>query len=162
MRHHRLPPRAWLVPLGLALGVATCKESVGIGSYTVTYRADVRDIVQKTGGGDSIVGGLPVRVNIGTIDSITYSNGSAKCTTNCNGDSTLVKVSNPSVTFAVSSVLPSGSLVEAHLYGSGTVAGTAQFTAVWMSATGGLSGDSATATTAAGVKFQINIAKRTL
>ncbi len=38
MRHHRLP-LAWLAPLGLAIALASCAENVGIGSYTVTYRA---------------------------------------------------------------------------------------------------------------------------
>ena len=142
MRHHRLQPRAWLVPLAVAFGVASCAETVGIGSYTVTYRA-------KTTG-------------VATIDSILYSPGTGKCTTICNADSSLTKVSNPSVTFSTELVVPSGSVVEAHLYGKGTAAGTAQMTAIWMTANGGIAGDSSTATTAVGTAFTINIAHRVL
>jgi hypothetical protein len=162
MRHHRLP-RAWLVPLGLALGLASCAESTGIGSFTVTYRANATTILKTAGGQDSIVGGLPVRVTVATLDSITYSNGTAKCITNCNSDSTLVKVNNPAATFSTELVIPSGSIVEGHLYGKGTAAGTAQFTVIWMTATGGLRGDSVTVTTAPGnTVFTLALTKRTL
>ena len=94
--------------------------------------------------------------------SITYSNGTAKCTANCNGDSTLVKVTAPAATYSTWLVIPSGSIVLAHLYGQGTAAGTAQFTAVWMTANGGLQGDSVTATTAAGTAFKLDIPKMVL
>ena len=141
MRHHRLPP-AWLASLGLAIALASCAENVGIGSYTVTYRA-------KTTG-------------VATIDSILYSPGTGKCTSSCNADSTMRKVINPSVTFSTELVVPSGSVVEAHLYGQGTAAGTAQMTAIWMTATGAVSGDSGTAQTAAATAFKIDLAHRVL
>lgn len=141
MRHHRLPLR-WLVPLGVALGVASCAENVGVGSYTVTYRANV--------------------TGAATLDSITYSNGTGVCTANCNGDSTLILVSRPSATYNVWITIPKGSIVEAHLYGTGTTAGPAQFTAVWMTATGAITGDSVTTTTVPATKFTLDITKRTL
>jgi hypothetical protein len=141
MRHHPLQ-RAWLVPLVVAFGVAGCAESVGVGSYTVTYRANT--------------------TGVATIDSITYSNGTGVCFANCNGDSTMVLVSSPSATYSTWLTVPSGSIVEAHLYGSGTAAGTAQFTAVWTTATGALKGDSVTTATTAGTKFTLDIPKRTL
>ncbi len=97
-----------------------------------------------------------------TIDSILYSPGTGKCTTICNADSSLTKVANPSATFSTELVVPSGSVVEAHLYGHGTAAGIAQLTAIWMTATGAVSGDSSTATTAATTAFSIDIAHRVL
>lgn len=142
MRRHRLQPRAWLVPLAVAFGLASCAESVGIGSYTVTYRA--------------------LTTGVATIDSILYSPGTGKCTTTCNADSSLTRVANPSATFSTELVVPSGSVVEAHLYGKGTAAGTAQLTVIWMTATGGVSGDSATATTVAATAFKIDLAHRVL
>jgi hypothetical protein len=163
MRHHRLQPRAWLLPLGLAIGLASCAESTGIGSYTVTYRANATTIVKTTGGQDSIIGGLPVRVTVATLDSVTYSNGTSKCITNCNSDSTLVKVNTPAATYSTELVIPSGSIIEGHLYGKGTAAGTAQFTVIWMTASGGLRGDSVTVTTAPGnAVFKLDLSKRTL
>jgi len=141
MRHHRSQLR-WLAPLGLAIGLASCGSPVGVGSFTVTYRART--------------------VGVATIDSILYDNGTGKCATNCNADSTMVKVSNPSTTYANSIVMPAGSTIQVHLYGSGTAAGTAQLTMLWMTPTGGVTGDSATATTAAATKFTIDIAKRTI
>jgi len=141
MRHHRSQLR-WLAPLGLAIGLVSCGDPVGVGSYTVTYRANT--------------------VGVATIDSILYDNGTGECTTSCNADSTMVKVSNPSTTYRNSIVMPAGSTIEVHLYGSGTAAGTAQLTVIWMTPTGGISGDSATATTAAAAKFTIDLSKRTL
>jgi hypothetical protein len=139
--------------------VATCAESVGVGSYYVTYRANTRQIFKNAAGADSIV-------VYATLDSMTYSNGTGKCTANCNRDSTLVKVTSFSavgpVTGSVEVVVPSGSIVEGHLYGTGSIAGTAQFTAVWTTATGAIRGDSVTVTTTPAAKFVLDIPKRTL
>jgi len=104
--------------------------------------------------------------NVATIDSVLYSPGTGKCTTTCNADSSLVKVTKPALSalgiYAVELTIPSGAVLEAHLYGAGTATGTAQFAAVWMTASGAMRGDSLTATTAAATTFRIDIAKRTL
>jgi hypothetical protein len=146
MRHHRLPLLAGVVSLSLALAVASCSVSTSVGSYYVTYRANL--------------------LGVATIDSVLYSPGTGKCTTTCNLDSSLVKVTKPALSalgiYAVELTIPSGATLEAHLYGAGTAAGTAQFTAVWMTASGTMRGDSLTATTAAATTFKIDIAKRTL
>jgi hypothetical protein len=142
MRLHRLHLRTWLVPLGVALGLTSCGDPVGVGSFTVTYRANT--------------------VGVATIDSILYDNGTGGCATSCNADSTMVKVVSPSTTYRNSIVMPAGSTVQVHLYGSGTAAGTAQLTMLWMTPTGGITGDSATATTAAAAKFTIDLSKRAI
>jgi len=147
MRHHRLPLLAGVVALGLSLAVASCSVSTSVGSYSVTYR------VNMPGG-------------IGTIDSILYSPGTGKCTTTCNADSSLIKVTSPALNaqgvYPIEVFLPSGATVQATLYGSGAAAGTAQFTVIWMPASGTVRGDSLTTATAAATKFQIAIPKFTL
>jgi hypothetical protein len=104
--------------------------------------------------------------SIGTIDSILYSPGTGKCLSNCNADSTLIKVASPALSaqgiYAIEQFLPSGATVEATLYGNGTAAGTAQFAVIWMTASGSIRGDSLTAATTTGQKFTIVLAKRTL
>lgn len=157
MRHHRLQPHAWLVPLAVAFGVASCAETTGIGSYTITYRATTTQTFKK------VVALTDSIVTYATLDSITYSNGTAKCVTSCNGDSTLTKVTSPAANYSTELTVPSGSTVLAHLYGSGTATpGPIVFAVVWMTANGGIQTDSVTATTAAGTKFQLDLAKRTL
>jgi hypothetical protein len=147
MRHHRLPLHTWLVPLGVVLAVASCDVKTAPGSYFVTYRAN-------------LPGG------IATIDSVLYSPGTGKCTSTCNADSSFFKVTNPTLNsqgvYSAQLFVPRGATLEAHLYGSGAAAGTAQFTAIWMTAAGALSGDSVTTTTAAATKFVLDIPKRTL
>lgn len=167
MRHHRLPLLAGVVALGLALAVASCSVSTEVGSYDVTYRANVANIVQTTGGQDSVIGGLPVLFTVATIDSILYSPGTGKCLSNCNADSTLIKLTNPAVSRGVTSTelfLPSGSTVQATLYGKSVAAGTAKFVVIWMTASGTIRGDSvSTATSAtAGTAFSLSLTKRTL
>ena len=146
MRHHRLPLLAGVVAIGLALAVAGCDVSTSVGTYNVTYRVNM--------------------LGLGTIDSILYSPGTGKCLTSCNADSTLNKVTNPALNslgiYVVELSLPSGATLQATLYGNGTAAGTAQFAALWMTATGTMRGDSLTTTTSAATKFQIVIPKRTL
>ena len=146
MRHHRLPLLAGVVALGLALAVASCDVSTSVGSYYVTYRVNM--------------------LALGTIDSVLYSPGTGKCMSSCNADSTLNRVTNPSLTslgiYSIELFLPSGATVQATLYGSGTAAGTAQFAALWMTASGTMRGDSLTAPTTAGAKFSIAIPKMTL
>lgn len=147
MRHHRSPLLTGLVALGLAFAVASCDVTTTPGSYNVTYRAN-------------IPGG------IATIDSVLYSPGTGLCVTTCNADSTLNKVTGPSLNaqgiYAIEEFLPSGATVQATLYGNGTAAGTAQFTVIWMTATGVIRGDSVTVSTSAGAKFQLDIPKRTI
>ena len=146
MRHHRLPLLAGVVSLSLGLAVASCSVSTDVGSYYVTYRANL--------------------LGVATIDSVLYSPGTGKCSTTCNADSSLVKVTKPGLSalgiYSVELTIPSGATLEAHLYGAGTAAGTAQFTAIWMTASGALRGDSLTTSTTAATKFTIDIAKRTL
>ena len=146
MRHHRLPLLAGLVSLGLAFAVASCSVSTSVGSYDVTYRANL--------------------LGIATIDSVLYSPGTGKCTTTCNADSSLIKVTAPALSaqgiYAAELFLPAGATAQATLYGSGTAAGTAQFAVIWMTAGGTVRGDSVTATTTAATKFKIDLAKRTL
>jgi hypothetical protein len=147
MRHHRLQLHTWLVPLSVVLAAASCDVTTNPGSFFVTYRANFTP-------------------GIATIDSILYSPGTGKCVTTCNKDSTFNKVSSPALSaqgiYSIEVTVPRGATLEAHLYGSGTAAGTAQFTAIWMTASGTLSGDSVTTTTAAATKFALDIAKRTL
>jgi len=143
MRHHRLPLLAGAVALGFGLAIVGCQASTSVGSYYVTYRAN----------GFS---------GIATIDSVLYSPGTGKCKTTCNADSSMVKVTAPAVTAgAVSWVaeltIPAGSIVQGTIYGSGTAAGTAQWTVIWMTATGNLAGDSVTTATAAATKFTLAI-----
>ena len=166
MRHHRLPLFAGVATLGLALA-AGCNVSTSTGSYDVTYRANVSNVVQTTGGKDSVIGGLPVLFTVATIDSILYSPGTGKCLSNCNADSTLIKLTNPAVSRGIASVelfLPSGATVQATLYGKSAAAGTAAFVVVWMTASGAIRSDSvATATSAtAGTPFSLTLNKRTL
>ncbi|HVO34206.1 MAG TPA: hypothetical protein VMT21_01500 [Gemmatimonadales bacterium] len=146
MRHHRLPLLAGVVALGLALAVASCEVSTNVGSYDVTYRANL--------------------LGIATIDSVLYSPGTGKCTTTCNADSSLIKVTTPALNaqgiYSQELFLPSGATVQATLYGSGTAAGTAQFAVIWMTASGTIRGDSLTAPTAAATKFTITIPKMKL
>jgi len=61
----------------------------------------------------------------------------------------------------LSNVAP-GATLEVHLFGNGTNAGTANLVRLWMTADGALSGDSVTATTAAGVKFTEDLAAHRL
>jgi hypothetical protein len=147
MRHHRLPLFSGLGLLGLVIAVASCNVSTDVGSYNVTYRVNMPG-------------------SIGTIDSILYSPGTGKCLSNCNADSTLIKVTSPALSaqgiYSIEQFLPSGATVEATLYGNGTAAGTAQFTVIWMTASGSVRGDSVTAGTSAGAKFTLDIPKRTL
>jgi len=138
MRHHRSQLR-WLAPLGLAVGLVSCGDPVGVGSFTVTYRATI--------------------AGVATIDSILYDNGTHQCATSCSRpDTFLVRTTSRSTSI----VMPAGSTIEVRLYGSGTAAGTAQLTMLWMTPTGGMTGDSATATTAAATKFTISLARRTI
>ena len=142
MRHHRLPLLAGIVALGLALAVAGCEVSTQVGSYYVTYRTN------------SLTG-------IATIDSVLYSPGSGKCKTTCNADSSMVKVTTPGLNtlglWEAEQTVPSPATIAATLYGNGTGAGTAQFTVIWMTASGQIAGDSLTATVSAGTKFTITI-----
>ena len=146
MRHHRLPLLAGAVSLGLAFAVASCSVSTNVGTYNVTYRVNM--------------------LGLGTVDSILYSPGTGKCLSSCNADSTLNLVKNPPLNalgiYDVELSLPAGATLQATLYGAGTAAGTAQFAALWMTASGFMRGDSLTATTAAATKFSIAIPKRTL
>ena len=146
MRHHRLPLLAGAVSLGLAFAVASCNPTTSVGTYNVTYRVNM--------------------LGLGTIDSILYSPGTGKCLSSCNADSTLNKVSTPALNalgiYDVELSLPAGATLQATLYGAGTAAGTAQFTALWMTASGFMQGDSLTSATAAATKFSIAIPKRTL
>ena len=152
MRHHRLPLLAGLVSLSLAFAVASCDVSTSVGSYNVTYRVNM--------------------LGLGTIDSVLYSPGTGKCLANCNADSTLIRVTKPALSaqgiYAIEQFLPSGATVQATLYGNGTAAGTAQFSVVWMTASGTIRGDSLTAAVTAPVapavstKFSIAIPKKTL
>ncbi|HTT67415.1 MAG TPA: hypothetical protein VMF70_05250 [Gemmatimonadales bacterium] len=149
MRHHRLPLIAGAIATGLALAVAGCDVSTSVGSYDVTYRAS-----GFTG--------------IATIDSVLYSPGTGKCATSCNADSSLIKVTNPALSaagiYAVELFLPTGSTVQATLYGKSTAAGTAQFTVIWMTASGTIRGDSVTTQTSAtaGTPFTLSLSKRTI
>ena len=146
MRHHRLPLLAGLVALGLAFAVASCNPTTSVGSYDVTYRANL--------------------LGIATIDSVLYSPGTGKCLASCNADSSLIKVTSPALSaqgiYVAELFLPAGATVQATLYGSGTAAGTAQFAVIWMTASGFVRGDSLTATTTAATKFTISLSKRTL
>ncbi len=141
MRHHRLPLLAGVVALGLALAVAGCEVSTSVGSYYITYRANL--------------------LGVATIDSILYSPGTGKCKTTCNADSSLVKVTTPALSalgiYSTELTVPNGSTVQATMYGSGTAAGTAQLTVIIMTATGNITGDSVTATTAPATKFTLAI-----
>jgi len=147
MRHHRLPLLAGVVALGLALAVASCEVSTNVGSYDVTYRAN-------------LPGG------IATIDSVLYSPGTGKCTTTCNADSSLIKLTSPAVNaqgiWSTELFLPSGATAQATLYGSGVAAGTAQLTVIWMTASGTIRSDSTTVATVAATKFTLSLSKRTL
>jgi len=166
MRHHRLPLLTGVAVLGLAFVLGSCNVSTDVGSYSVTYRANVSNITQTTGGQDSVVGGQPVYHAIATIDSILYSPGTGKCLANCNADSTLIKVTNPAANaqgiYPIEQFLPSGATVQATLYGSGTATGTAKFAVIWMTASGTVRGDSVTVGTAAATKFTLVLNKRTL
>lgn len=146
MRHHGLQLHTWLVPLSVVLAVASCDVTTNPGSFFVTYRASL--------------------LGVATIDSVLYSPGTGKCVTTCNADSSFIKVTNPGLSaqgiYSIELTVPNGATVEAHLYGSGTAAGTAQFAAIIMTASGTLSGDSVTTATAAATKFALAIAKRTL
>ncbi len=148
MRHHRLPLFAGVVALGLALAVASCNVSTSVGSYDVTYRANL--------------------LGVATIDSVLYSPGTGKCTTTCNVDSTLIKVTSPGLSaqgiYAVELFLPSGATVQGTLYGKSTAAGTAQWTVIWMTASGTVRGDSVTVQTSgtAGTPFTLSLNKRTI
>ncbi len=136
--------RTWVLPLALALVVSGCGAVAGPGGYTVTYRASL--------------------AGIATIDSIYYNNGTGKCSSNCTADGTMQRVVGPTVPAAnpswvvVLSNVPPGSTLEVHLFGNGTNAGTANLVRLWMTAEGVLSGDSVTATTAAGAKFTEDLA----
>jgi hypothetical protein len=141
MRFHHLERRAWLVPLALVIGVASCDVSTSPGSYYVTYRAAI--------------------AGVATIDSVFYNPGSGKCVTTCNADSSLVKVTGGS-SFEAELTVPNPATVEAYFYGHGTAAGTAKLVVVWSTAKGAVQGDSATATTAAGAAFSITIPKRSI
>jgi len=146
MRHHRLPLLPGVVALGLSLAVASCTVSTSVGTYDVTYRVNM--------------------LGLGTIDSLLYSPGTGKCTTTCNADSSLVKLTAPALNaqgvYDVELALPAGATVQATLYGSGAASGTAQFAVIWYPATGTIRGDSITTATAAATKFQIAIPKFTL
>jgi hypothetical protein len=166
MRHHRLPLLTGLGVLGLGFALASCNVSTEVGSYSVTYRANVSNVRQMAAGGDSVVGGQPVYFAVATIDSILYSPGTGKCLSNCNADSTLIKLTTPSANAqginATELFLPSGATVQATLYGNGTATGTAQFTVIWMTASGTVRGDSVSTATSAGTKFTLTINKRTI
>jgi hypothetical protein len=153
MLHHRQLKHLWLVPLSLALAVASCDVSTSPGSWYVTYR--VHAVLLKTNGLDSTAA-------IATIDSLYYSPGSGKCKTTCTADSTFVRVLTPSPTFSTELTVPDGGTVEAHVFFRGLLAGTAQFTAIWMTATGSVFGDSVTATTAVGDTLHLDIPKQSL
>ena len=146
MRHHRLQLHTWLVPLSVVLAVASCDVTTDPGSFFITYRANL--------------------LGVATIDSVLYSPGTGKCVTTCNADSSFVKVTTPGLSaqgiYSIELTVPKGATLEAHLYGSGTATGNAQFTAIWMTASGSLSGDSVTTATAAATKFALDIPKRTL
>ena len=146
MRHHRLPLLAGAVSLGLAFAVTSCTPTTSVGTYNVTYRVNM--------------------LGLGTIDSILYSPCTGKCLASCTADSTLNKVSTPALNalgiYDVELSLPAGATLQATLYGAGTAAGTAKLTALWMTASGFMRGDSLTASTAAATKFSIAIPKRTL
>jgi hypothetical protein len=114
------------------VAVAGCSTIQDVGGYTVTYRSNV--------------------TGIATIDSALYDRG--------NG--TFQKVTAPAANWFVSVTVKPGGSVGVQLYGAGTAAGTAQLTAIWMTATGDVSGDSVTATTAAATKFTATVANRTL
>ncbi len=107
-----------------------CSNGTDVGGFQLTYRT--------------------VLAGIATIDSLKYDNGTG----------TLVKVTAPAANFAVSVSVAPGATVEAHLFGKGTAAGTAKFVAVWMTATGAVSGDSVTATTAAATAFTVDLPSR--
>ncbi len=147
MRHHRLQLHTWLVPLSVVFAVASCDVTTNPGSFFVTYRANFTP-------------------GIATIDSILYSPGTGKCVTTCNADSSFNKVTNPALNaqgiYSIEVTIPKGATVEAHLYGNGTAAGNAQFTVIWMTASGTLAGDSVTTTTAAATKFVLDIQNRKL
>jgi hypothetical protein len=132
MRHHPLHRSAWLIPLSVVLAAAGCSSTTEVGGYVVTYRA--------------------ATVGTATIDSIRYSNG----------DTTFTKVTSPAANYSVSLTLAPGKRVEAHLYGLGTATGNAKFTAVWMTATGALAGDSTIVATTSGTRFTIDVARRQL
>jgi len=139
MRRHPLHLCAWPVLLGAALVTAACSSTTDVGGYTVTYRIGI----------DSNA--------VATIDSVKYDNGTG----------TFVKVTSPAVTqtkpWAVTLTVSPGATIEGHAYLSGVVAThTANFVVVWMTATGALSGDSTSATTAAATKFAMDLTKRTL
>ena len=146
MRHHRLPLLAGVVAVGLALAVAGCNPTTSVGTYDVTYRANL--------------------LGVATIDSVLYSPGTGKCTTTCNADSSLIKVTAPGLSslgiYAIELALPAGATVQATLYGSGTASGTAQWTVIWMPASGTVRGDSVTTGTTAATKFSLSIPKMTL
>lgn len=127
MRSH-----TWLVPLGLALAVASCDSTTAIGGYTVTYRVN--------------------SVGAATLDSAKYDNGTG----------TMVKVNTPAATWTVNFTVPTGSTVEAHVWGTGTAAGSAKLTAIWMTSTGTVSGDSTTTATTNTTKFTIDLGPRHL
>jgi hypothetical protein len=135
MRRHPLHSHRWLVPLGLALAVASCDSTTAIGGYTVTYRVGI----DSTG--------------VATFDSVKYDNGAG----------TMVKVATPAATWAVSQVLGVGATVEGHVWAKGATANhTAKFVVVWMTATGALAGDSTSHAVADTTHFALDLAKRTL
>jgi hypothetical protein len=114
------------------LAVASCDSTTAIGGYTVTYRVN--------------------SVGAGTLDSAKYDNGTG----------TMVKVNTPATTWTVNFTVPTGSTVEAHVWGTGTAAGSAKLVAIWMTATGTVAGDSTTAATANTTKFTIDLGPRHL
>ena len=166
MRHHRLPLFRGLVSLGFFVAAASCSVSTSVGSYDVTYRANVANVRQTTGGQDSVVAGQPVVFAVATIDSILYSPGTGKCLSNCNADSTLIRVTSPAANtlgiYAIEQFLPSGATVQATLYGSGTATGNASFVVVWMTASGFVQRDSVATGTTAAAKFTLTLNKRTI
>jgi hypothetical protein len=103
---------------------------------------------------------------VATIDSILYSPGTGKCLSNCNADSSLIRVTNPAANslgiYPIEQFLPSGATVQATLYGSGTATGTAKFVVVWMTASGTVRGDSVSTGTTAATKFTLTLNKRTI
>jgi len=151
MRHHRLQLHTWLVPLSVVLAVASCDVTTNPGSFFVTYRANMK---VPTAAGDT--------TTKATIDSVYYSPGTGKCVTTCSSDSTFIRVTGGAWNYSVELTVPSGATLEAHVFATGRLAGNAQFTAIWMTASGTLAGDSVTATTAPGTKFTLDIPKRTL
>ena len=127
MRRQGLNLKTWLLPVGALVAIASCSDDVGLGGYQVTYRAAM--------------------AGVGTIDSVIYSDVAGH----------LVKVTAPAAPWTVAISTGAHPMIEAHLFGNGTAAGTANFVEVRMTATGTVTGDSTTATTAAATKFQVHL-----